>query len=148
MSLNPTALPSKQAGSDSRLIRIGSEALARRWPDNPCMLACLQTGSVWLEPDVVSQNPKKIQAGFAQYDPGRLCKNPAKSESGKLVVGQLCSAKTEPDNPCMLACLQTGSVWLEPDVVSQNPKRSRLVLHSMILAVCVRTQPSLKVGNW
>ena len=140
MSLNPPALPSKQGGSDSRLIPTGSEALARRWPDNPCMLACLQTGSVWLEPDVVSQNPKKIQAGFAQYDPGCLCKNPAKSESGKLVVGQLCSAKTEPDDSCMLACFRTRSVWPKPDKAIWVG--SRPVLHNMIRAFFGRTEPN------
>ena len=35
-----------------------------------------------------------------------------------------------------------------PDPFSQNPIGSGLVLHNMIRAVCVKTQSSLKVGNW
>ena len=40
------------------------------------------------------------------------------------------------------------SVWPKPDTVSQNQTGSRLVLHNMIRAICAKTEPSLKVGNW
>ena len=48
--------PSKHAGSNSHLIWIGSEALARSGPDDSCTPASVRTGSVWPKPDAVSQN--------------------------------------------------------------------------------------------
>ena len=49
-------LPSKHAGSDSHLIRIGSEALAKSGPDDCCTPACFRIGSVSATPDTVGQN--------------------------------------------------------------------------------------------
>ena len=40
--------------------------------------------------------PNRICAGFVQFDPGHLWKNAAKSESRKLAVGLLHSARTGP----------------------------------------------------
>ena len=45
------------------------------------------------------------------------------------------------NDSCTPACLQTGSVWPKPNTVSLNQTRSGLVLHSMMCAVCTRTQP-------
>ena len=57
-------LPSKHAGSDSHLIRICWEALARSGPDCSSTPACFRTGTVWPQPDIVSQNPIESGPGF------------------------------------------------------------------------------------
>ena len=87
--------PSKHVVSDSHLIRIGSEALARSRPVNPCTFPSYQTGSVWPKPDSQPE-PNLTWAGFIHYDPGHLWKNATKSESGKLAVDQTRFAKTWP----------------------------------------------------
>ena len=51
-----TYLPSKHAGFDLHLVRIGWKALARSGPDDSCTLACFRAGSVWPKPDTISQN--------------------------------------------------------------------------------------------
>ena len=78
---------------------------------------------------------------------------------------------SNPVNLLNLICVRSGLAWKQwpeagrmivahrlasgpdlfgqkPDTVSQNQIRSSLVLHNTIQAVCGRTQPSLKVGNW
>ena len=86
------ASPSKHAGSNSHLVRIGWEVLARSRPDDFCTPACFQTRSMWPKPD--SQPELNwISAGFAQYYPGCLWKNGTAFESWKLVAGQLHPAR-------------------------------------------------------
>ena len=40
-----------------------------------------------------------------------------------------------------------SSIWSKPDTVSQNQIKSRLVLHSMIRAICGRNQQSFETGS-
>ena len=54
-------------------------------------------------------------------------------------------ARCGPDDSGTLACFRTRSIWPKPD--SQNKIRPRLVLHSMIWAVCGRAELNLKVRN-
>ena len=108
--------PSKHAGSDSHLFRIGWEALARSGPDDSCALACFRTRSVWPKPDSQPEL-NRIRAGIAQYChcPGGLWKNGTEAENGKLVAGQLRPARNGPDDSCTPACFQTRCVLLNPD---------------------------------
>ena len=55
-----------------------------------CTLACFWTGSVWPKPDAISQNS----------DLDHLWKNSTESERGKLVMGQLHSARIGSDDSC------------------------------------------------
>ena len=43
--------------------------------------------------------------------------------------------------------LDPSSIWSKPDPVSQNQIKSKLVLHSMIQAVCGRNQQSFETGS-
>ena len=76
-------------------ICIRSGLAGKHWPetgsDDCCRPACFRTRSLWPKPDLVSQNQIR-SGGFSQYDPGHLWKNATEMESGKLVVGWLCSA--------------------------------------------------------
>ena len=73
------------------LIHIWSGSAQKCWP---------VAGQLASGPDPFGQNLTKnrIQAGFAQLDPGHLWKNTTESESGKLVVGWLRFATTGPDD--------------------------------------------------
>ena len=84
--------PSKHVGSDSHLIRIGSEALARSRLVDPCTLPCFQTGSIWPKSDS-QPDPNLTWAAFIQYDPGHLWKNATESESRKLAVDRIHPAR-------------------------------------------------------
>ena len=76
--------------------------------------------------------PNHICAGFAHYDARGLWKNATKSESRKLVVGQLHSVIPGPDDSCTPACFQTRCIWPKLDQAIQI--RSRLVLNAMTKA--------------
>ena len=68
-------------------VRIDSATLARSGPYDSCTPACFRTGSVcWHS----LPEPNGTQAGFAQYDPGRLWKNATESEIGKMIAGPFC----------------------------------------------------------
>ena len=82
--------------------------------------------------------PNRIQAGFAQYDLGCLWKSATKSESGKLVVCRLHSARTRPSDSCTLICFWTRCVCPKPDQAIQI--RSGSVLHNMTWAFFGRTE--------
>ena len=87
------------------------------------------------------------RTGFLLY--GSACQvNMLAPNSHPIRIGSEVFARSGPDDSCTLACFRAGSVWPKPDTVRQNQIRSRLVLHSMIQAICGRTQPGLKVGNW
>ena len=115
------------------------EAWARSGPGDSCTLACFWTASALPKPDTVSQNWIGARLCFAQYDLGCLWKNATESESRKLVVGQLCSAITESDDSCTLACFQTRCTWPKPDQAIQIG--SGIVLHNMIQAFFRKTDP-------
>ena len=85
--------------------------------------------------------PNHIQAGCAQYGLGHLWKNTTKSESGKLVAGQLHSARTGPSDSCTPACFWTRPIWPKPDQAIQI--RSGPILHSVVWAFFARMEP-----NW
>ena len=94
--------------------------LAKTWPSQP--------------------EPIWIQAGFAQCHPGWLWKNSTKSESGKLVVGRLHSARTGFGDSCTLACLQTRCTWKKGDQATQTGYGP--VFHNMIMAFFGRMEPN------
>ena len=100
--------PSKLAGSDLHPIRIGLETLARSRLSDSCTPACFLTGSIGPKPDTISQN--QIRSGLVVHNMVYLWKNATKSESGKLVAGQLHSARTGPNDSCTPACFWTRSV--------------------------------------
>ena len=118
--------PSEPAGSDLHPVWIAREGF-----NESCTLACFSTRSIW--PNKTSHSlpeQNQIWAGISQYDLGHLWKNATESENGKLVAGQLHSARTVPGDSCTLACFQTRSVWPKPDQVIQI--RSGPVLHNVI----------------
>ena len=119
-------------------IRIGSEALASSGLDDTCTPAFFRAGSVGQKPDSQPE-PNWIQAGFAQYDLGRLWKNATESESGKLEVGQKLSL--------MIPAHQIAS---RPDAFGQTltrPSRSDPVLHNMIHAF-FESETESNAGSW
>ena len=71
----------------------------------------------------------------------------AGSDPHPIRIGSEALARSGPDHSCTMACFRTGSVGPKPDIVSQHPIGSVLVLHNMIRAVCGRMQPSPKAGN-
>ena len=78
---------------------------------------------------------------FISWD-DKLPSKHARSDLHLTEIGSEVLARSGLDDSCTLACFQIRSVWPKPDVISQNPIRSRLVLHNMIQAVCGRMQPS------
>ena len=71
----------------------------------------------------------------------------AGSDPHPIRIGSEALARSGPDHSCTTVCFWTGSVGPKPDIVSQHPIGSVLVLHNMIRAVCGRMQPSPKAGN-
>ena len=132
-------LPSKHAGSDSHLIRISLKVLARSGLDDSSTPACFRTGSLQPKPDSQPE-PNQIRSGVAQYDLGRLWKNATESESGKLVVRRMHSARSRPNDSCTAACFWTRSVWPKPEEAIQIG--SGPVLHNMIWAYFRRVKPN------
>ena len=72
----------------------------------------------------------------------------ARSDQHLIQIGSKVLARIGLDDSCTLACFQTGSIWPQNLTVIENQIRSRLVLHSVIWAICERMHPSLKLGNW
>ena len=70
----------------------------------------------------------------------------AGSNSHLIGISSEAVARSRPIDSCRSACFWTRSIWPKPDTVSQNQIGSGLVLHSMILAICRKTQLGLKVG--
>ena len=121
---------SKCARSNSHLVQISSEALARSRPNDSCTPACFWTGSIWPKPDTA--RTKSDPGWFWTICQDHLWKNAVESDNGKLVAGQLHSARTGPSDSCTPACFQTRSVWPKADQAIQI--RSMLVLYNMIQA--------------
>ena len=77
-------------------IRIRAGSTGMHWPEAGRVILVHRLAS---GPDAFGQNltqsarTKWIWAGFSQYYPGRLWKNGAESESGKLVAGRLRPAR-------------------------------------------------------
>ena len=132
--------PSQHARSNSHLIRTGSEALARSGSDDSCTLALLPDRICLAKTWHVQPELNPVWAGFAQYDPGHLWKNATESESGKLAVSQLRSARTWPEDSCTLAGSCTRCIYPKPDWSIQIG--SGLVLHRRIRAFFGRTEPN------
>ena len=111
--------PSIQPGSGTHPIQTGSEVMASSGPDDSCTAAYFWMECVWPKPDTVSQN--QIGLGLVLHNMVRaVCAT--KSKSGKLVAGQLRSARTGPNDSCILA-------GLHMDPFGQNqtkPSRSDL----------------------
>ena len=82
--------------------------------------------------------PNWIHAGLAQHDLDYLWKNAFKSESGKLVGGQLHSSRIWPHDSWTLTCFLTRYVRPKADQAIQTG--SGLVLHKMIWAFFGRTK--------
>ena len=85
-----------------------------------------------------SARTNRIRAGFAQYDSGRLWKKTTESDSGKLIAGQLRSAKTGPVDYCTPTRFLTRCVWPKPDQAIQIGPGP--VLHITIGAFFERTE--------
>ena len=88
----------------------------------------------------LSNHPKKPNITLAG-----LTSKHARSNPHLIQIGSEALARSGPDDYCSSTCFWTGSIWPKPNIVSQNPIRSGLVLHNMIRAICGRTQQSLKV---
>ena len=95
--------PSKQSGSGTHPIQIGSEVMAGSGPDDSCTAAYFWMGCVWPKPDTVSQN--QIGFGLVLHNMvWAVCETMQPSlKVGKLVAGRLCSARTGPGDSCILA---------------------------------------------
>ena len=82
--------PSKHAGSDSHPVRIGWEALATTERAGWFLHTGLLPDRIRLAKSWHNQPElNRIRAGLAPYYPGSLWKNGTKSESGKLVAGEM-----------------------------------------------------------
>ena len=132
--------PSEPAGSDLHPVWIAREGF-----NESCTLACFSTRSIW--PNKTSHSlpeQNQIWAGISQYDLGHLWKNATESENGKLVAGQLHSARTGPGDYCTLACFWTRCIWPKP-----YPCTIWLPLHNMIQTFFKRMEPNQmqKVGS-
>ena len=72
--------------------------------------------------------PNRILASFAQYVLSLLWKNGTKCEMGKLIAGQLPSARTEPDDSCTAAIFVLGDMVRESQcatLIQPGSKRNR-----------------------
>ena len=118
MDTDELYFPSKHPGSDSHLMGISSEAMARSRPIESCRPACFWTRSVWPKPDTVSQNQTgsrlilhkviqavcwRMQLSLTVGDCSRpfvFCQNRAWwfLDTG-LLLDQMCLAKTWPGHP-------------------------------------------------
>ena len=127
--------PSKDATSDSHLIWIGSEALARSRPNDSCTLACFWTRSVW--PNLTRQSCS---------DPGWFCtiwSELSVEECSHVWKWETCSgpsAWTRLNDSCTLTWFWTRCIWPKPDQAILIG--SRPVLHNMPWAFFGRTEPS------
>ena len=87
------------------------EPAQKSWPDDSCTVACFQTRSVW---------PKSDQSSQTKLDPGWFCtiwsrlslEEWNQIRCGKLVVGQLQSARTGPNDSFTAACFWTRFIWV------------------------------------
>ena len=114
--------------------------LATGWPNDSCIMACFQTRSIWPKPDSVSQNQIRSRLVLRSQIQAVCGRRHPKSKSGKLVVGQLHSARTGPSDSYTLTCFWIRCIWPKPSKSIQV--KSRPVLHTIIQAFFGKTQPS------
>ena len=123
------------------------EAWARDGPEMGQMILAhrLASGLHLLSQNLTQSARTDVEPGWVLHNMiWAVCGRTQLSESRKLVVGQLCSARTGADDSCTLACLQTRYIWPKPDQAIQI--RSGTVLHNMIRAFYRKTDPKSDPG--
>ena len=81
-----------------------------------------------LDPGGRSTHVLRSAVGKGQIRKHRLQTSPNMSDP--ILIGSEVLAGSRPDDSYTQACSRTRSVWPKPDIVSQNPIGSGLVLHN------------------